>query len=203
VDKERTGFFYGVLPKLLPLISQVEGLLPPLLVSGSFEGYRRTGLNFPSFFSAADRAVSRSLCDGNNDGMLQGMKAQMKALIIYATVRAKGDVQLLDDFGLMDDIDYESLVDCDWTVRCSLLEQLSRLLIIAVCQSEWKHLVKNAKVFGVNPIFDADVNIARGGRQSQEFEDFPFTEQKIAGYLSRVEGTLFHNRGLVSSTGKY
>jgi hypothetical protein len=30
--------------------------------------------------------------------MLQGLKAQMKALIIYATVRAKGDVELLDDF---------------------------------------------------------------------------------------------------------
>jgi hypothetical protein len=87
--------------------------------------------------------------------MLQGLKAQMKALIIYATVRAKGDVELLDDFGLMDNIDYESLVDCDLTTRCTLLEQLSRLLIIAICQSEWKQLVK-AKVFGVNPIFDED-----------------------------------------------
>jgi hypothetical protein len=159
-------------------------------------------LNFPVYFSAADRAVSRSLCNGNNDGMLQGWKAQMKALIIYATVKVKGDVQLLDDFGLMDDIDYESLVDCDCTTRCSLLEQLSRLLIIAICQSEWKHLVK-ANVFGVNPIFDGDLDIARGGCQSQQFEDFPFMEQKIAGYLSRVEGILFLKKGLVSSTGKY
>ena len=200
-DKERTGFFYGVLPKLLPLISEVEGLLPPLLVSGASEGYRSTLLNFPVFFSAADRAVSRSLCNGNNDGMLQGLKAQMKALIIYATVRANGDVQDLDDFGLMEDIDYESLVACDATIRLSLLEQLSRLLIIAICQSAWKELV--AKVFGVNPIFDGDLDLARGGHQSQQFEDFPFTEHKIAGYLSRVEGTLFCKRGIISSTGKY
>jgi hypothetical protein len=158
-------------------------------------------LNFPVFFSAADRAVSRSLFNGTNDGMLQGLKAQMKALIIYATVRANGDVQDLDDFGLMEDIDYESLVACDATIRLSLLEQLSRLLIIAICQSAWKELV--AKVFGVNPIFDGDLDLARGGHQSQQFEDFPFTEHKIAGYLSRVEGTLFCKRGIISSTGKY
>jgi hypothetical protein len=208
-EKLTTGFSYGVLPELLPVLSGEIFRTPPMNLSQITEGNRLSHLSFPVFFSAMDRSVARLLSNGTDVGMLQGLKNQAKVLIMLAVRQADGNMVPVNKVGMMEDLPFASLLTCDVGIRFRLLKRLSRLLIMCICQTTWKQLVKD-KVFGVNPIFDtngvldneSDSDGENMDGLSYDFKDFPFVEQKVQEYMTRVGGTKFVKKELVTCTGK-
>jgi hypothetical protein len=206
-----TGFLYGVEPHLLPLIDSIWRIRPCSFLSRFDARARRNLRIFPVYFSGYDRLVARSFCKGyNNEGMLSTLKGLSKAIIICASTGNSDEssdtsmnADSLKGYGLMSDIDYDSLLVLNSFDRQRLLRRLARLLICAICETTWSDLVKE-NVFGENPHFDIDSESSEDDRErlSLDFVDFPFTEQRIAAYSSRFENTKFVRKGMVTSNGK-
>jgi hypothetical protein len=193
----RTGFKYGVKTWLFPQMpDRVPTRNPPRTlrdIAALISGHGARPFDFPVFFSGMDRVVARSLSPGLNVGMLEGMKAQAKALILEAAGENPSTV------GMMHVPNYNALLACDEQVRHRLLRRLSRLLIMYVCHHAWKELVDD-KIFGDNPNFESVQVLPY--RLSSHFEDFPFVEAKIAVYKHHISGTKFEKKRTVTSAGK-
>jgi hypothetical protein len=193
----RTGFNYGVSASLFPQMGgRAPSRDPPRSladIAALISGRGARPFDFPVFFSGMDRVVARSLSPGLNVGMLEGMKAQAKALIIGAAGEDPRRV------GMMHEPKYNELVSYDVRLRHHLLRQLSRLLIMYVCHDCWKQLVRD-KIFGENPNFESVQD--RPNRLSSRFEDFPFVEAKITEYTRNIPGTKFEKKPTITSAGK-
>jgi hypothetical protein len=195
-ERISSGFQYGIYPDLLPL-SDVN-TAPPRRLADVHEG--DFSMDFPPFFSGADRSVFRSLSKGRvNVGMLERAKAQVDKMILncpFDVQRTRPDYNA----SLMHVVDYSFLMRMDYGKRLTFLKHLARLVIVHYVHTTWQVCVKG-KIFGPTPPLEVDVG--DGVMVSPlEFSFFPFVKEKVTKITAIIPSTNFVDGGTVSSTGK-